>query len=58
MVEIETAAEILYERMEAFASMQVPELIVLPVYSALPSDLQTKIFDPAPVGARKVRLEA
>jgi ATP-dependent RNA helicase DHX8/PRP22 len=31
----------------------VPELIVLPVYSALPSDLQSKIFDPAPEGARK-----
>lgn len=33
----------------------LPELIVLPVYSALPSELQTRIFEPAPPGARKVR---
>ena len=32
----------------------VPELIILPVYSALPSDLQSRIFDPAPPGSRKV----
>lgn len=32
----------------------VPELIILPVYSALPSEMQTKIFDPAPPGSRKV----
>ena len=32
----------------------VPELIVLPVYSALPSEMQTKIFEPAPLGSRKV----
>lgn len=30
-----------------------PELIVLAVYSALPSDMQQKIFDPAPEGSRK-----
>ncbi len=30
-----------------------PELIILPVYSALPSDMQSKIFDPAPDGQRK-----
>jgi ATP-dependent RNA helicase DHX8/PRP22 len=32
----------------------VPELIILPVYGALPSDMQTRIFDPAPPGSRKV----
>jgi len=32
----------------------VPELIVLPVYSALPSEMQSKIFEPAPPGSRKV----
>ena len=32
----------------------VPELIVLPVYSALPSEMQTRIFDPAPPGSRKI----
>ena len=29
------------------------ELIPLPVYSALPSDMQSKIFEPAPEGKRK-----
>jgi ATP-dependent RNA helicase DHX8/PRP22 len=53
--EIDTSAEILYERMKALGS-HVPELIVLPVYSALPSEMQSKIFDPAPPGARKVIL--
>ena len=33
---------------------EVPELIILPVYSALPSEMQTRIFDPAPPGTRKV----
>ncbi|KAJ1302636.1 hypothetical protein OPQ81_002953 [Rhizoctonia solani] len=51
--EIDTACQILYERMKALGP-QVPELIILPVYSALPSEMQSKIFDPAPPGARKV----
>ncbi|XP_076067983.1 ATP-dependent RNA helicase pea [Oratosquilla oratoria] len=51
--EIDTACEILYERMKAMGS-DVPELIILPVYSALPSEMQTRIFDPAPPGSRKV----
>jgi len=51
--EIDTACEILYERMKALGS-QVPELIILPVYSALPSEMQTRIFEPAPPGSRKV----
>ena len=33
---------------------QVAPILVLPVYSLLPSELQAKIFDPAPNGARKV----
>ena len=45
--EIDTACEILYERMKALGP-QVPELIILPVYSALPSEMQSRIFDPAP----------
>ncbi len=32
---------------------EVPELLVLPIYSTLPSDLQAKIFDRAPDGSRK-----
>ncbi|PWN21856.1 putative ATP dependent RNA helicase [Microstroma glucosiphilum] len=51
--EIDTACEILFERMKALGSA-VPELVILPVYSALPSEQQTRIFEPAPPGARKV----
>ncbi|XP_070505964.1 ATP-dependent RNA helicase DHX8 [Chironomus tepperi] len=51
--EIDTACEILYERMKSLGP-DVPELIILPVYSALPSEMQTRIFDPAPPGCRKV----
>uniref|UniRef100_A0A672LAG3 RNA helicase n=1 Tax=Sinocyclocheilus grahami TaxID=75366 RepID=A0A672LAG3_SINGR len=47
--EIDTACEILYERMKSLGP-DVPELIILPVYSALPSEMQTRIFDPAPPG--------
>lgn len=51
--EIDTSCEILYERMKALGP-DVPELIILPVYSALPSEMQTRIFEPAPPGSRKV----
>ena len=51
--EIDTAAQILYERMKSLGPA-VPELIILPVYSNLPSEMQTRIFDPAPPGTRKV----
>ncbi|XP_069111910.1 ATP-dependent RNA helicase DHX8-like [Argopecten irradians] len=51
--EIDTACEILYERMKALGP-EVPELIILPVYSALPGEMQTRIFEPAPPGSRKV----
>ena len=51
--EIDTSCEILYERMKSMGP-DVPELIILPVYSALPSEMQTRIFEPAPPGSRKV----
>lgn len=51
--EIDTSCEILYERMKALGP-GVPELIILPVYSALPSEMQSRIFEPAPPGSRKV----
>jgi ATP-dependent RNA helicase DHX8/PRP22 len=51
--EIDTACEILHERMKSLGPL-VPELLVLPVYSALPSENQTRIFEPTPPGARKV----
>jgi ATP-dependent RNA helicase DHX8/PRP22 len=53
--EIDTACEILFERMKALGPM-VPELVILPVYSALPSEMQSKIFEPAEPGSRKVVL--
>ncbi|KAI0713144.1 P-loop containing nucleoside triphosphate hydrolase protein [Cerioporus squamosus] len=51
--EIDTACEILYERMKALGP-KVPELIILPIYSALPSEVQSRVFEPTPPGARKV----
>jgi ATP-dependent RNA helicase DHX8/PRP22 len=50
--EIDTACQILFERMKKLGD-EAPELIILPVYSALPTDKQTKIFEPAPMGSRK-----
>ncbi|XP_059655400.1 probable pre-mRNA-splicing factor ATP-dependent RNA helicase DEAH5 [Cornus florida] len=51
--EIDHACQCLYERMKGIGK-NVPELIILPVYSALPSEMQSRIFDPAPPGKRKV----
>lgn len=53
--EIDTSCEALNERMKILGN-SVPELIVLPVYSALPSEMQTRIFEPTPAGSRKVIL--
>ncbi len=33
---------------------KVAELIIAPIYANLPSEMQTKIFEPTPEGARKV----
>ena len=51
--EIDTACEVLFERMKSMGS-DIPELVILPIYSALPSEMQSRIFDPAPPGSRKV----
>ncbi|KAJ9551285.1 hypothetical protein OSB04_015330 [Centaurea solstitialis] len=51
--EIDHACQCLYERMKGLGR-NVPELIILPVYSALPSEMQSRIFEPAPPGKRKV----
>ncbi|CAN0843863.1 Probable pre-mRNA-splicing factor ATP-dependent RNA helicase DEAH5 [Linum grandiflorum] len=51
--EIDFACQCLFERMKALGK-DVPELIILPVYSALPSEMQSRIFDPAPPRKRKV----
>lgn len=50
--EIDTSCEILYDRMKQLGK-GAPPLLVLPVYSALPSEMQTRIFEPAPPGTRK-----
>eukprot|EP00933_Yihiella_yeosuensis_P000422 TRINITY_DN10064_c3_g1_i1.p1 TRINITY_DN10064_c3_g1~~TRINITY_DN10064_c3_g1_i1.p1 ORF type:complete len:1136 (+),score=282.77 TRINITY_DN10064_c3_g1_i1:138-3545(+) len=51
--EIDTACQILHERMQKLEAMAPPPLIILPVYSALPSEMQTMIFEPPPPGCRK-----
>lgn len=50
--EIDTCCETLFTRMQALGDL-APELIVLPVYSSLPSEMQSRIFEPAPKGSRK-----
>ncbi|KAB7494274.1 putative pre-mRNA-splicing factor ATP-dependent RNA helicase mog-4 [Armadillidium nasatum] len=52
---IDAATEILQERIKALGS-KIKELIILPIYANLPSDMQAKIFEPAPPNARKVIL--
>lgn len=53
--EIDSVQEILQERTRQVGT-KMKELIVLPIYSTLPSDMQAKIFEPTPKGARKVVL--
>ena len=51
--EIEASQELLQERTRKLGS-KINELVILPIYANLPSDLQAKIFEPTPPGARKV----
>jgi hypothetical protein len=51
--EIETCQELLVERTRKFGS-KIKELLVVPIYANLPSDMQAKVFEPTPYGARKV----
>ena len=55
--EIDTAMENLQETARALGN-KVGELIVCPIYANLPSEMQAKIFEPTPDGARKVSLLA
>jgi pre-mRNA-splicing factor ATP-dependent RNA helicase DHX38/PRP16 len=50
--DIEGTCQVLAEKMEHLGEGS-PPLLVLPMYSQLPSDLQAKIFDAAPNGVRK-----
>ena len=67
--EIETAYEMLkvcgivrnaYSQIVSFQERtgklgsKIGELVLLPIYANLPSDMQAKIFEPTPPGARKV----
>nr|CAI6528169.1 CBM_HP1_G0012640.mRNA.1.CDS.1 [Saccharomyces cerevisiae] len=51
--EIDSCCEILYDRVKTLGD-SIGELLILPVYSALPSEIQSKIFEPTPKGSRKV----
>ncbi|XP_037532031.1 pre-mRNA-splicing factor ATP-dependent RNA helicase DHX16 [Nematolebias whitei] len=51
--EIEACCEMLQERCRRLGS-KIAELLILPIYANLPSDMQAKIFTPTPPGARKV----
>ncbi|KAH9906811.1 P-loop containing nucleoside triphosphate hydrolase protein [Xylariomycetidae sp. FL2044] len=53
--EIEAAEQQLTDTARKLGN-RVKELIVCPIYANLPSDLQSKIFEPTPEGARKVVL--
>ncbi|KAF5847303.1 hypothetical protein GGP41_000015 [Bipolaris sorokiniana] len=50
--EIDSSCEIISERMKALGP-NVPELMILPIYGALPSEVASRIFEPAPAGSRK-----
>ncbi|KAF0990878.1 hypothetical protein HZS_844, partial [Henneguya salminicola] len=53
--EIENCQEMLHERIRKLGS-KIGELIILTIYSNLPTDLQAKIFETTPEDARKIIL--
>jgi pre-mRNA-splicing factor ATP-dependent RNA helicase DHX16 len=53
--DIEMSKEAIEETMKKLGTLAKP-LIVAPIYSTMPSELQQKIFDTTPPGARKVIL--
>lgn len=54
--EIETCCETIVQKMSVLykSDSSLQELIVLPIYSAMPSEMQSRIFEPTPKGKRKV----
>ncbi|PWN44711.1 P-loop containing nucleoside triphosphate hydrolase protein [Ceraceosorus guamensis] len=50
--DIEVTCDVIQERLSQLDD--APPLLVLPIYSQMPADLQAKIFNPAPNGERKV----
>jgi pre-mRNA-splicing factor ATP-dependent RNA helicase DHX16 len=53
--EIESATEMIQQRIAGLGS-KIKEMIIRPIYSALPSELQAQIFEKTPPGARKIVL--
>eukprot|EP01022_Parablepharisma_sp_SALTPOND_P004213 TRINITY_DN118_c2_g1_i1.p1 TRINITY_DN118_c2_g1~~TRINITY_DN118_c2_g1_i1.p1 ORF type:complete len:1150 (+),score=143.13 TRINITY_DN118_c2_g1_i1:142-3450(+) len=53
--EIDTAVEMLQQQTRDLGT-KVGEMIILPIYSVLPSEMQARIFEKTPEGARKVVL--
>ena len=53
--EIEAAEQQLTETARKLGS-KAPEMMICPIYANLPPELQSKIFEPTPAGARKVVL--
>lgn len=53
--EIEAAEQNLQETARKLGG-KIPEMVVCPIYANLPSELQSKIFEPTPPNARKVVL--
>eukprot|EP00756_Hemistasia_phaeocysticola_P048366 Hpha_TRINITY_DN22797_c0_g1::TRINITY_DN22797_c0_g1_i1::g.34310::m.34310/K12815/DHX38, PRP16; pre-mRNA-splicing factor ATP-dependent RNA helicase DHX38/PRP16 len=51
--DIEITADHIKSKLRESAEELEESLLVLPIYSLLPSDLQAKIFEPAPQGKRK-----
>lgn len=50
--DIEATCDVVQERLSQL--QEAPPLLVLPIYSQMPADLQTKIFNPSENGERKV----
>jgi len=51
--DIEGTCTVLAEKMEQLSEEDSAPLMILPMYSQLPADLQAKIFEAAPKGVRK-----
>ena len=53
--EIDEAKDMIIARTRGLGK-RIGEIIILPIYSTLPSDMQAKIFEPTPAGSRKMIL--
>ncbi|PWN89800.1 P-loop containing nucleoside triphosphate hydrolase protein [Acaromyces ingoldii] len=51
--DIETTCDVIAERLTQLDDEATPPLLVLPIYSQMPADLQAKIFNPTEHGERK-----